>query len=91
MNKRQMKKYKKKNCEKSWYNARKAEILMRKRMVVMMESIINGEELSPLSFAIEIVDSKRGSLKHPLGYIIHRNIHELPKLPFKYKGCISKD
>ena len=61
MNKRQYKKYAKKNWCKSWYMSRYVDISneMREYAIVFLDE-------SPIGLYIEITDSKRGNLKHPL-------------------------
>ena len=70
MNKRQWKKYCKKGFNKKWYNTRryKLEMEARKYAIVVYD-------WSPFGIGVEIKDSKRGNLKHPLEVAVERVYH----------------
>ena len=73
MNKRQRKKYEKKGFEKSWYKSRLYHIRNSSYERLLMMKSNDGWEVTPFNHELEIIDSKRGNLKHP------RRINVKPK------------
>lgn len=77
MNRRQKKKYEKKGFEKSWYKSRLYHIRSSSYERLLMMNSSDGWEVTPFNYELEIIDSKRGNLKHPRRIIVKPKYWEL--------------
>ena len=77
MNRRQKKKYEKKGFEKSWYKSRlyHIETSIYEKLLI---SHFDGWEVTPFNHEVEVIDSKRGNLKHPRRILVKHRLYQLP-------------